>query len=297
MDIRSLEIFCEVIRRKGFSAAAKKLSLTQSAVSQQVGSLERRLGVSLLDPEDRRSPTPAGEYLYSEGNILLSQLKDIEQGVLSAAGVASGTVRFGMIDVAAISLMPRVLKKFRTKNPKVELEAVVKATGELIDMVSMGELDFAIAVTNNLSEDLRASKVYSDSIVAVVDKNSKFRSKSISIEELKGEPLILYPQSSHSRMIIENAFRRAGVIPTVNMDMHYPAAICSLVEQGMGVGLISELSAHENKMRGQRVISIEGLRSIREIGVTYRGSRRLSPQARALIEMVENNVGRAVKAL
>jgi LysR family transcriptional activator of glutamate synthase operon len=286
MDIRKLEIFCEVVKRKSFSAAAKKLGITQSAVSQQVKVLEADLGVELLNRNDRKIASPAGQYLYNEANLLLSQIRDISQGVLKAAGFVSGTVRFGMIDVAAITIMPGLIKKFKSRYSGIALEAVVRATGELLEKVDNHELDFAVLVTNGLEADYSCINVYKDSIVAVVPRKSSLARKEISIRDLKGEPLILYPATSYSRKVIEEVFRMSGVVPTVNMEMHYPAAICSLVREGMGIGLISRLSADAHTLKGQKKVVIRELVGVRNIGILKHKRRALSPQAGLLIDIL-----------
>lgn len=290
MDIQRLRIFCEVYRQGGFSPAARKLGLTQSAVSQQVRVLERELGVELFDDDHRNRPTAAGDYLYKEGGLILASSDDVRQGVRQAAGVGAGRVRFGMIDVAAIEFMPKVLSKFKKDYPKIEVEAVVRPSGELVSMVEDHRLDFALAVTNRLPEGLTAQTIYADSIVAVVPRGSSHSKSSISVADLKGEPLILYPMSSHSRILIEDIFRAGGVVPTVIMEMHYPAAICSLVQQGMGIGLISELSAADSKLRGQSIVPVRELRRARYIGIVTHGRRRLTPQARTLMETIKARV-------
>ena len=286
MDIKQLEIFCEVYRHKGFSPAAKRLGLTQSAVSQRIKALEDELGSPLFDPENRSSPTAAGDYLFEEARLILAQVNDVKGKIQHASGVGIGEVRFGMIDVAAIKLMPRVLKRFKAKYPKIKLEAVVKATGELIEMVEGNTLDFAVAVTEGVPDALSYENVHADSIVAVVPRGSALARKQLSIADLKGEPLILYPPQSHSRHIIDNAFREHGIVPAVSMEMHYPAAICSLVQQGMGIGLLSKISADENAMVGQRVVLISELMNARHIGIIVHKRRRLSPQSKALIDMI-----------
>ena len=290
MDIQRLKIFCEVYRQGGFSPAARKLGLTQSAVSQQVRALERELGVALFDEVHRNRPTAAGDYLYKEGTLILASAADVRQGVRQAAGVGGGKVRFGMIDVAAIEFMPKVLSKFKKDYPRIEVEAVVRPSGELVSMVEDHGLDFVLAVTNRLPEGLAAETIYTDSIVAVVPARSAYARKSISVMDLKGEPLILYPVSSHSRILIDDIFRANGVVPTVIMEMHYPAAICSLVQQGMGIGLISELSAGNSKLRGQAIVKVRELEGARYIGIVTHRKRRLSPQARALMETIKDRV-------
>lgn len=286
MDLRRLTIFCDVYRLRSYSAAAKALRLTQSAVSQQVRALEGELCVSLFDANDRSSPTAAGDYLAKEGRRILAQIGDLENGVRHAAGLGEGRVRFGMIDVAATGLLPRVLRRFSGAHPQVRLEALVKTSGELVGMVERHELDLAVVVANHLPEAIAKKEIYEDSIVAVVPSGSPLGKRRLSVRDLRGEPLILYPLSSHSRMLIEDVFRRNGVVPTVNMEMHYPAAMLSLVQQGMGVGLISELSAREMRAKGLSIVPIEELAGARKLGVIFHRNRRLSPQARELMRMV-----------
>lgn len=287
MDLYKLKIFCEVYLKKNYSHAAGVLKLTQSAVSQQVRALEKELGISLFEKENRTLPTAAADYLFKEGMKILARIEDIKNGLFHVSGVGSGTVRFGMIDVAAIWLLPGVLKRFKKKHPHVKMEAVVKTSAELVELVERHELDFAIVVTNNVAESLNVKHIYQDSIVAVVPKGSSLNHKRLSVKELKGEPLIIYPMSSFSRMLVEDVFRKNGVVPTVNMEMHYPSAILSLVEQGMGVGLVSELSAKELRFGGASVVYINELKGARKIGIIAYKDRLLSPQAKALISMIE----------
>lgn len=287
MDLYKLKIFCEVYLKKNYSHAAGALKLTQSAVSQQVRALEKELGISLFEKENRTLSTAAADYLFKEGMKILAQIEDVKNGLLHVSGVGSGTVRFGMIDVAAIWLLPGVLKRFKKKHPHVKMEAVVKTSAELVELVERHELDFAIVVTNNVAESLNVKHIYQDSIVAVVPRGSPLNHKRLSVKELKGEPLIIYPMSSFSRMLVEDVFRKNGVVPTVNMEMHYPSAILSLVEQGMGVGLVSELSAKELRFGGASVVYINELKGARKIGIIAYKDRLLSPQAKALISMIE----------
>lgn len=286
MDAQRLKIFCEVYRQRGFSPAAKKLGLTQSAVSQQVRALEKELGVLLFDAVHRNTPTGAGDFLFREGSLILATTDDIKRGIAHMTGVGGGDVRFGMIDVAAIEFMPGVLSSFKRTYPQIKVEAVVKTSGELMEMVEQHELDFALTVTNRLPDHLESRTIYRDSIVAIVRSRSRLCKKKLFAKDLRGEPLILYPKSSHTRMLIDEVFRKAGIVPTVNMEMHYPAAICSLVQQGMGTGLISALSVGGSKLRGQAVVPIAELKNARTIGVVSHRRRKLTPQAGALIDTI-----------
>jgi DNA-binding transcriptional LysR family regulator len=286
MDLKRLRIFREVYRQGGFSSAARRLALTQSAVSQQIKALERELSVLLFEAQDRSRPTPAADYLAREGGFVLAAVDDVRRGIMHVGEIGGGSVRVGMIDTAATELMPEALSAFKRAHPQVHVEAVVKTSGELIEMLERHELDLAIAIANHLPEHLVSQEIAADSIVAVMPLHSPLRRKRLSVRDLRGEPLILYPRSSHSRQVIEEVFRAHGVVPTVEMEMHYPAAILSMVKQGMGIGLISEGAAREQRLRGQAIVPVVELADSRRIGIITHRRRHLAPQARALIDAI-----------
>lgn len=292
MDIRSLKIFCEVYRAKSFTLAARRLSLTQSAVSQQIKALEGELGIMLFDVDSRNMPTAAGEALYDEAIMIISRMDDIPDLLQKTAGMASGHIKFGMIDVVATALLPKVLTRFKTKNPGIGLEAVVKASRELVEMINDFTLEFAVLVLNGLEDRFHTMSIYNDSIVAMLPPQWPGNDKAIKIKDLKGVPLILYPPTSRTRSIIDDAFAMKGIHPAVGMEMHYPAAISALVRQGMGVGLISGLSATEVGEKGQKIAPIEELSGVRKIGVVCNPRRRPKPQTRFLIETISQMISK-----
>ena len=282
-----LQVFRAVYEEGGFSKAARRLGLTQSAVSQQIRALEDEFQVALFGEKKRSDPTKAGDYLYHESGRLIASLEDIKRSLLALKGEMKGRVEFGMIDVAAIGLLPNILKKYKQLHPDVDLSAKVRPSGELLAMVEDFSLDFCVAVAHQVGEAFESRSVYKDSIVAIVNKKSPLvNKKEITIDELKGEPLIVYPGASHSRKLIEEHFKGKGIVPTIAMEMHYPAAIISLVSQGMGIGLISELSAGQERLRGLKIVRVKDFEKIREISCLYLKDRRLAPQSKKLIDMI-----------
>ncbi|MBU4483826.1 LysR family transcriptional regulator, partial [bacterium] len=200
--IYQFQIFRAVYEEGGFSKGSKRLGLTQSAVSQQIKSLEENLKTPLFNENDRSTPSLAGEFLYRESGKILAGIEDIKNGISNLKNIIRGKITFGMIDVAAISLLPKTLKLFKNKFPEVQMEAKVKPSGELMQMVDNYQLDFCISVIHNLMSDHEFNVIYKDSIVAVVEKNSPIaKKKEVCIDDLKGEPLILYPSASYSRKL------------------------------------------------------------------------------------------------
>ncbi len=288
MNFKTLSIFCKVYESKNYSLAATRLGLTQSAVSQQIKSLELDLNVQLFDASDRSIALPAADYLYEEAKVLLSHVHVIRQGVQQNKNLRGGSVRFGMIDVVATTLMPPVLKAFKLKYPSVQLEAVVKASQELEELISQQKLDFAISVLIDDDRAYHQQIIFKDSVVSIVPANSIWNKSHLHVSELKGEPLIVYPPTSRTRSIIDRVFTTQGIVPTIGMEMHYPAAMQALVEQGMGVALLSKLSAGERLKKTLAMVPIVELSHMRNIGILQHKRQHSTPQSLALIEIIGN---------
>lgn len=140
LDLRRLSLLVAVVEEGSFTAAANRLYMTQSAVSQQMSILERETGVALF----RRMPrgvdvTPAGRRLAERARSLLAESLSIEQELHRLAGGAQ-EVRLGAFVSAGLDLLPQTLRSFNLRCPDVRLE--IRATsGEAVRLLRDGEVD------------------------------------------------------------------------------------------------------------------------------------------------------------
>src|SRR5437762_7042343 len=123
MDTRQLAAFCAVIERKSFSEAAERLGVTQPAVSQQIRSLEERVGAQLLDRSGRRvEPTEAGNRLYRNAQRLLAMEEQLLADLGSEAqGDLAGRLEIGASTGPGGTVLPVVLAEFQQLNPAVHV--------------------------------------------------------------------------------------------------------------------------------------------------------------------------------
>src|SRR5205823_13834362 len=142
MDTRQLAAFCVVVERRSFSQAAEQLGVTQPAVSLQIRSLEKRLGVQLLDRSGRRvEPTEAGRRLYRGAQRLLAQEEQLlaELGD-DAEGEVTGRLEIGASTGPGGTVLPRLLAEFQQRNPDVRVALSVSDTQHVIEQVARREL-------------------------------------------------------------------------------------------------------------------------------------------------------------
>ena len=144
LDIHLLRTFIEVADSGGFTAAAKRLCLTQSAVSAHVRRMEVQLGCRLLERDNRGvSLTDAGEVLLGHARRILRQ-NDEALVDLDVAHKVQGTVRLGIPSDYAAHLLPRVLERFGREYPDVQLELFCELSVDLLGLLHQGRVDLAL---------------------------------------------------------------------------------------------------------------------------------------------------------
>jgi DNA-binding transcriptional LysR family regulator len=146
LAMQSLRLFCDVARCRSFSQAAAEHGITQSAASQRVGALERKLGVTLLDRSSRPlSLTPAGQVFFTEGRELLARYDDLERRVSALHQPApAGLVRVDAIYSAGIDLLRHVQEIFSRQHPQVNVVVEYKRPDEVYQAVRDHECDLGI---------------------------------------------------------------------------------------------------------------------------------------------------------
>lgn len=145
------------IEHGGFSAAARALGVTPSAVSKTITRLESRLGVRLLNRTTRRlTPTPEGEALFARGRHILAELDDAEQEAARARGAPRGLLRINSLVAFGLHQLPPVLPEFLRRYPEVQVELSIG--DRMVDLVEEGT-DLAIRSGRLADSSLVARKI------------------------------------------------------------------------------------------------------------------------------------------
>ncbi|MDA8071881.1 MAG: LysR family transcriptional regulator [Actinomycetota bacterium] len=153
VTLRELEALCAVVEEGSFRAAARALGYTPSAVSHQLAGLERSLGVKLfLRPggRARASLTPAGEVAYAQARRVLAGLTALGAEVAGVVDGRRASLSVGVIQTAAVELLPGSLRALRQTGTSTEVRLVeVHAPGDVAQALRQGSLDVAFAVNRS----------------------------------------------------------------------------------------------------------------------------------------------------
>jgi len=297
MDTRQLATFCAVVERRSFSQAAEKLGVTQPAVSLQIRSLEKRLGQQLFDRSGRRvEPTEAGLRLYRGAQRLLALEEQLLEEVgRDDDGVLRGRLELGASSGPAGTVLPLLLCEFQRRNPEVRVALSVSDTQRVVEQVARRELELGVVGAARRHRAVAFEPFFRDEVVLATPPKHQFAGRTISLDELRAEPLIVMQEGAGVRQVIEDELRGVGVRLRdldVRIELGLQESIRTAIAAGYGVGFISR-SAIEAELTAGVVgaARVEGLEPAREISLVRATGRAETRVAQAFVAFARDRLG------
>ena len=296
MDTRQLAAFCAVVERQSFSQAAERLGVTQPAVSLQVRSLEKRLGRTLLDRSGRRvEPTEAGLALYRGAQRMLAlEGQLIEELDAGEEGELGGTLEVGASTGPGSTVVPVLLCEFQRENPGVAVSLSISDTQSVVDRVAERELELGVVGAARRHRGVVFEPFFRDEVVLACPPGHRFAGRSVSLEELREEPLIVMQEGAGVRQVIEDELRRAGtrlrdLEPRLELGLQ--ESVKSAVAAGHGVTFISRTAIEADLAAGTLVTArVKGLEPSREISLVRSAGRSPTRAAEAFLEFARERL-------
>ena len=295
MDTRQLASFCAVVDHESFSQAAEQLGVTQPAVSLQIRSLEKRLGRRLLDRSGRRvEPTEAGQRLYRSAQRMLALEEQLVEEVADASeGELAGTLQLGASTGPGGSVVPLLLCEFQHANPTVGVALTVSDTQTIVDQVAGRELAAGIVGAARRHRGVTFEPLFRDQVVLACPPGHAFAGRTISLDELQAEPLMVMQEGAGVRQVIDDALRAAGLRHRldVKLELGLQESVKSAVAAGHGISFISR-SAIEAELSTGAIASarVEGLDPAREISLATATGRTLPRNAAAFVDFARERL-------
>jgi DNA-binding transcriptional LysR family regulator len=286
LNLDHLRTFAEVVARGSFSAAARRFSLTQPAISLQVQQLERRLGVRLIERVGKRAQaTAAGRTLLAHIGPIDAALADAMAAVQGHRRQVLGRVRLGTGATACIYLLPPLLRRLRSQHPQIEIVVSTGNTPDILRGVESNELDVALVTLPAPGRAFAITPVIQDELVAIFPAGTR-PATAITPNVLVQLPVVLYEPGGHARRLIDDWFLRAGLSSKPVMELGSVEAIKKLVSAGLGCGVLPRLALRNS--RAERLV----VRSLspalhRQLGIVIRRDKRPDSSLRAMLRQLE----------
>lgn len=289
-----MRVLREVANQGSFSAAAEALAYTQSAVSQQIATLERETGTKLVERGARGVRlTDAGRALVVHTDAIMARLGDAEAELEAIAGLKGGRLRLVAFPSVAASLMPQAIARFRAAHPAVELSLAPAEPEDGIAFVKSGEADIALTVEVPEAMDpeisgLDRTFLMDDPMYAALPAGHPLASrKRLRLEDLAGESWIVGSTTTTcpDARIVMRSCALAGFDPHIAFQNDDYNAIQGFVAAGVGIAMIPDLACIN--VRDDVVVrSLGSSPPLRRICAVTAADSWCSPAREAMLEVL-----------
>jgi DNA-binding transcriptional LysR family regulator len=278
LTIRQLEYLVAVADEPTWAAAAERVGVSASALSQGLSELERRVGVALFDRDGRRRAIrPTAAPVVGHARQVLSLTGDLAAWSERVRRGTAGRLRVGLIDAAAVVHYPDALRSFRAARPDVDLLLRVAPSGSLVELLVAGELDVVVCVEPPTPVAGLHVEPLLDEQLAVYGPPGR----PIGEPSTWG-PWVLFPVGSHTRSVVVDELARLGAPLDVVAESHQPEVVREMVLLGSGWTVLPTAQAE----RGERPLRRGRRLTTRRLVLARRAGSVPDPAADELVALL-----------
>ena len=242
-ELKDIVILQDIVRAGGFRAAALKYRLSQSAISNRVLSLEKRLGIQIFDRGRRQVRlTPIGRRFLEEAQRLLAARDRLVQEITRPDGL-SGTVRIGVAETIVHTLLSDLLNQLKARHPKVRFELVVDTSRQLGALLSEDDLDVAVLLSESVPRGAVSTALAPLTLGWYEAAQAPIRSDAMTLGEIATHAIVTFPKTTPPYRELELMLAAPDLPPP---DLHGSASLSTvihLVSDGFGIGVLPERMA------------------------------------------------------
>lgn len=279
MTLQQLEAFVQIVNLKSFTKAGQNLSLTQSAISHIISSLEEELGFNLLY-RNRNGVilTNEGLKIYEYALDILNKAALIKQEVASILGMESGLLRVGCFPSVSSEILPDIILNYEKKYPNIDLKIFEGTYDEIEDWILSGTIDLGFSA--NPSKGLDFIPLWNDNLMLIANNiHPLSMKKSISIKDIESYSFIM--SKSGCDLLVKQIFRENNVNPNIKFEIENNHTILSMVSKGLGISIVPEMIIKFNSS-SLKAIKLNP-NYFRKIGILIKSYDTASPAALSFI--------------
>jgi len=289
VHIETLKVFCDVVETGSFSMAASQNFITQSAVSQQLRTLESKYRCKLLERgRTGAKPTAAGEILYRASREILEKYREIDTQLQESAKVVSGSLKVAIVYSVGLHELPPYLKAYLREFPQVNVHVEYARANKIYDDTIAGRIDLGIVAYPVKHPQVTVLPFREDRLVVVCPPAHPLSTqKKITLSRLDGEPFVGFDREISTRKAIDQLFRGHNVSVRPVAEFDNIETIKRAVEIGQGIAIVPLASVqHEIEHGTLKVVHLSDETILRPLGIVHKKGRHLSPAAVKFIEVL-----------
>ena len=283
------KVFYHVANTLSFSEASKQLFISQSAVSQSIKVLEKKLNQPLFIRSTKRVQlTPEGEILLKHIEPAMNLIRQGENQLLEANTLNGGQLRIGASDTICRYYLVPYLKEFHRRYPNVHIKVTNQTSIACAKLLESGQVDFAITNYPNSglsnTQNVRIIREFKDLFVAN-EEYKELKGKTVSLKDLKQFPILMLDRKSTTSEFLHSMFQRHQLDLVPEIELSSNDLLIDLARIGLGVAFVPDYCISENERSLFRV-QIEEELPTRQLVVASTENLPISQAAKQFMEML-----------
>lgn len=289
MEFRNLSTFVRVAELRSFSAAARELDYSQSAVSMQIAQLEEELGTRLFDRVGRNiALTQQGARFYGYAQNILRMTESACREMADTKSV-SGQLRIALAESLCMVDFPETLKRYHELYPAVQLIVSTATTTDMFRALAQNEVDLVYQLdTRVCRSDAVIALEEPERVVFVAPKGHPLATRQrVTLQDCVQQPFILTEKGMSYRSQLDECLARSGLEIQPFLEIGNPEIIARMVAAGMGLSLLPEFIVAGHIRQGEIVrLEVEGFSAELWRQLIYHRGKWISPAMQAMIDLL-----------
>jgi LysR family transcriptional regulator, transcriptional activator of the cysJI operon len=290
MQLETFKVFCDLVETASFSKAAELNEITQSAVSQQIRSLEEKFQVALIERGKKNfSVTAEGRAFLQASKEILRAYDGLSDRLQEMQTAVTGGLRIATVHSIGLHELPRNLKLFRNSYPAVEVTVEYLRSAEVYQRVADSDVDLGLVAFPMRHKGVAVESYWKDKLVLICAPNHRLaKRRSISIKALDNERFISFAFDQPTRKAIDRIFKANRISIRRTMEFDNIETVKRAVEIEDGISIVPLTTVDEERRLGSLVsVEIECAGMWRPIGLVQQKTRNQTAATRAFVTMLK----------
>jgi len=290
MQIESLKVFCDLTETESFTKAAQINGVTQSAVSQQISSLERQFKSLLIERSKKRFRlTREGQVLYDFSKQIIATYESLHNRLQELKDIISGTIRVATIYSIGLHDLPPYIKRFLKSYPTVNVHVEYRRANQVYEDVLGNVVDMGLVAYPSKDSKLEIVPLRKDPMVLICNPHHPLaKSKNIKLKALAGQKFVGFEPDVPTRKALDKAFREHGIEVQYVMEFDNIETVKRAVEIDAGVAVVPQTTiTQEVSNQTLAAVPIDDGELYRTLAAIYKKNKVLSPAMKQLLALLK----------
>jgi len=290
MQIESLKVFCDLAETESFTKAAQINGVTQSAVSQQISSLERLFKSLLIERSKKKFRlTREGQVLYNYSKQIIQTFESLHSQLQELKDIISGTIRVATIYSIGLHDLPTYVKKFMKSYPTVNVHVEYRRANQVYDDVLGNVVDMGLVAYPAKDAKLEIVPLHKDSLVVICHPHHPFsKLKNVKLKGLVEQKFVGFEPDIPTRKALDKILREHGVSVNNVMEFDNIETVKRAVEIDAGISIVPQRTVlQEVAKETLAAVPLEGGNFFRPLAAIYKKNKVLSPAMKQFLAILK----------